>query len=52
VPNYHYKIYKKFKADVAVCEKVWKQLLTLPLFPDLKDEQVEMIIDTIKAFKK
>jgi perosamine synthetase len=51
VPNHHYKMYRKFKADVPVCESIWKQILTLPLFPDLTNEQVDMIINAIKDFK-
>jgi perosamine synthetase len=52
VPNHHFKMYKKYKANVPVCDEVWKKLLTLPLFPDLTGEQVDMIIKEIKEFGK
>lgn len=52
VPNHHYKMYRKFRANVPVCERIWKQILTLPLFPDLTDQQIDMIIEAIKEFKK
>jgi len=32
-------------------EKVWKQLLTLPLYPDLADEEVDYVINTILDFQ-
>ena len=52
VPNHHYKMYKKFRADVPVCEKIWKQILTLPLYPDLSDKEADMIIEEIGIFGK
>lgn len=51
IPNNHYEMYKKYKGKTPVCNQAWKKLLTLPLFPDLTDEQVEYIIDKIKKFK-
>jgi perosamine synthetase len=51
VPNHHFKMYKKFKARVPVCEKVWKEILTLPLFPDLSESEVDSVIKAIKEFK-
>lgn len=50
IPNHHYKMYRKFKADVPVCERIWKELLTLPLYPDLRNKEVDFIIEEIKKF--
>ena len=50
IPNNHYKMYKTCRGETPVCEKVWKKLLTLPLFPDLKDSEVNMIIEQVKLF--
>jgi len=52
VPNHHYKMYKKFRADVPVCERIWKTILTLPLYPDLFDKEADMIIEEIRIFGK
>ncbi|MBU2600461.1 DegT/DnrJ/EryC1/StrS family aminotransferase [bacterium] len=52
IPNNHYSMYRKFGQFTPVSDKVWKKLLTLPLYPDLSDSDVNMIIDTIKKFKK
>jgi len=37
---------------LPTAEKVFSQILTLPLYPDLSDEEVTFIIETIKAFYK
>lgn len=50
MPNHHYRMYKNFKADCPVAEDIWKRLLTLPLYPDLKEPQQERIIKSIKQF--
>jgi len=52
VPNHHFKMYKKFKADTPTCDDVWKTLLTLPLFPDLSDTEADIIIREIRKFGK
>jgi dTDP-4-amino-4,6-dideoxygalactose transaminase len=45
-------MYRPFRGDTPVSDSVWKKLLTLPLFPDLKDEGVDFIIHEIKEFGK
>jgi len=52
IPNNHYDMYRSFRGDTPVSDSVWKKLLTLPLFPDLKDEAVDFIIHEIKEFGK
>jgi perosamine synthetase len=41
---------KLFKTTLPVAEHVWTQLLTLPLYPDMTDDDVDYIIDSIKSF--
>ncbi|MGA2317672.1 MAG: DegT/DnrJ/EryC1/StrS family aminotransferase [Thermodesulfobacteriota bacterium] len=52
IPNNHYEMYRSFRGDTPISDFVWKKLLTLPLFPDLKDEEVDFIIHEIKEFGK
>ncbi len=52
IPNNHYDMYRSFRGHTPVSDSVWKKLLTLPLFPDLKDEEVGFIIQEIKEFGK
>lgn len=52
IPNNHYEMYHHFKGETPIANAVWKKLLTLPLFPDLKNEEVDFIIQEIKEFGK
>ncbi len=51
IPNNHYKMYRKFRANIPVTENVWKKILLLPLFPDLTQKDVSYIIKTLREFK-
>ena len=51
MPMHLHPIFKDYQADVPVSERVWKKLITLPVFPDLTKEQLNLIIETIKKFK-
>jgi len=49
-PNNHYAIYEGFRGDTPVSDYIWKKILTLPLFPDLRPEDVHFIANKIKMF--
>lgn len=51
VPNNHYEMYKDCRGHTPVADRVWKKLLTLPLYPDLTESEVKKIIKAIKGFK-
>lgn len=51
IPNNHYEIYKNYRGETPISDKVWKRVLTLPLFPNLKDEEVSYVIDNVQKFK-
>ena len=50
IPNNLYKMYKSFKGQTPIAHRVWKNILTLPLYPDLKSNEVDYIIQSIKEF--
>lgn len=50
-PNHLYRMYQSYRHDTAVCDEVWQKILTLPLFPDLTDEEAAYIIETLRAFR-
>jgi len=52
IPNNHYEMYRAFRGQTPISDSVWKKLLTLPLFPDLKNEEVDFIIREIREFGK
>ena len=50
-PNHLYDMFKEFRTSLPVTEMVWKKIITLPLYPDLTDDQIGMIVETIRKFK-
>ena len=48
-PLTHYKIFPQTKLPVT--DRVWKTLVTLPLFPDLTDDEFDYIVKTIRMYK-
>jgi perosamine synthetase len=52
IPNHLYPMYAPFSSELPVTERIWKKLVTLPIFPDLTDEQVDYIIDAVRSFGK
>lgn len=51
-PNHLYSVYKPYRKKLPVTEKIWKKLLTLPLYPDLTDLQINKIVKAVQGFKK
>lgn len=44
-------LYKKFKSKIPTALKVWKELVTLPLHPHLKDKEISFINRKLREFK-
>ncbi|GAI16300.1 unnamed protein product, partial [marine sediment metagenome] len=51
-PIHHYKVFGNIKADVPNTEKVWPKLLTLPLYPDMTEEEFEKVVSEMIEFGK
>ncbi|MDI6840027.1 MAG: DegT/DnrJ/EryC1/StrS family aminotransferase [bacterium] len=51
-PIHHFKIFGNVKVNLPITEKVWHKLLTLPLYPDMSDEEFEKIVNEIIKFGK
>ncbi|GIO38792.1 spore coat protein [Paenibacillus antibioticophila] len=43
-------LFMKFAGAAPVAESVWKQLVTLPLFPDLTTEEIEHVKESIRSY--
>ncbi|MBI4721781.1 MAG: DegT/DnrJ/EryC1/StrS family aminotransferase [Candidatus Stahlbacteria bacterium] len=39
------------EVETPIAEKIWTQLLTLPLYPDMTDEELNYIIEWVRKFK-
>ncbi len=40
-------MYEKYWGETPVSDRVWQEILTLPVFPDLTDQEVDYIIESI-----
>ncbi len=49
-PNHLFDIYKPYYRPLPVAEKAWKKICVLPLFPDLSDSDLNLIVDSVKKF--
>jgi dTDP-4-amino-4,6-dideoxygalactose transaminase len=45
-----YKGYRSLKGNFSITEKVAKEILSLPMFPELSKEQIEYVVEKIKQF--
>jgi len=54
MPLYLHPIYKKLgiKGDCPVADRVWRKVLTLPLYPDMTEEDVDNVISAVKSFEQ
>jgi len=51
-PNNLYPLYRRYRGSTPHAVHVWNELLTLPLYPGLKNAQVDLIINEIRVFGK
>lgn len=52
LPMFLHKTYRSSPKNWPVASKVWKHLLSLPMYPDMTDEELEYVIQTIFKFPK
>jgi len=52
VPNHLYEMYRPYARPLPVTERVWKEIVTLPLFPDLTESQLQQIIEAVRSFPR
>ena len=50
IPNHIQPFFKRFSTNLPVTEKVAEEILTLPLYYDMSDEDVRFVINSIKEF--
>ena len=49
-PIHHYRVFGESKADLPVTEREWTRLVTLPLYPDMTDADLDRVIDGVLSF--
>jgi perosamine synthetase len=50
IPNHLQPVFKSFITSLPKTERVWKQLITLPLYFELEDSQIDFIVEKIREF--
>jgi len=45
-------LYQAYDVDIPVAKKLWTEFVTLPLFPELKDEELAYVVDALCEFDK
>lgn len=50
IPNNHYQMFKNCRGKTPIADEVWTKVLTLPLYPDMKNREIEKVIGAIRAF--
>lgn len=52
IPSHLFTLYKGLTTKLPATEKVWEEILTLPLYPDLTAKDQNKVISCIKAYFK
>ncbi len=52
IPSHLFTLYKDIPAKLPATEKVWEEILTLPLYPDLSAEGQAKVISSIRSYFK
>ncbi|HOE17684.1 MAG TPA: DegT/DnrJ/EryC1/StrS family aminotransferase [Syntrophorhabdaceae bacterium] len=50
IPNHLQPFFSKYATGLPATEKVWKEIVTLPLFYDMTDNDVELVISSVREF--
>ena len=49
-PNHLFPIYRPYTTRLPVTEAEWQRILTIPLYPGLRDHEQDRVIDCVKGF--
>ena len=50
-PNHLYPIYSPYSRSLPVTDSVWEELITLPLFPSMTDQEVNQVVEAVSSFQ-
>ncbi len=52
IANHLQPFFKGYATSLPVTEGLWREILTLPLYTEMKDEEVKYVISSVQAFFK
>lgn len=50
-PAHMHPYYAALQSQCPIAEEIWKRIVSLPLFPDMTDEQIHHVIETVISFE-
>ena len=50
IPNHLHPFFQPFATSLPVTEQIGEEILTLPLYYDMTDEQVSTVIEAVRSF--
>jgi perosamine synthetase len=50
MPVPHHPLFRTYSASTPVADEVWQDILTLPLFADMRDEEVDYVVEGLREF--
>ncbi|MHC4264950.1 MAG: DegT/DnrJ/EryC1/StrS family aminotransferase [Planctomycetota bacterium] len=50
IPNHLHKLFAKEKISLPVAENIYKEVVTLPMYYEMTDNEVEFVIATVNSF--
>lgn len=51
-PIHMHPYYAGHNAQCPIAEEIWKRILSLPMFPDMTDRQIDRVIEAVVSFEK
>ena len=48
IPNHLHPFFEKYKRPLPVTDRLWKEILTLPLFTEMTDADVDLVISALR----
>ena len=45
-------LFRKYSAETPVANRVWQTMLTVPLFPDLTDGEVDYVVEALREYDR
>jgi len=52
IPNHIQPFFSRDVGPLPTTEKIWKEILTLPLYYDMTEQDVDLVISSVSAFSK
>ncbi|HNR40752.1 MAG TPA: DegT/DnrJ/EryC1/StrS aminotransferase family protein [Bacteroidales bacterium] len=45
-------LFRQYTAGCETAERIWKEIITMPSHPDLTDEEIDYVLDSLKSFEE